>query len=181
MERMGRYVAFLRGINVGGKNLILMPEMRALFGSSGLSHVETFIQSGNVKFTWDGTDLQLLKIKLERRLEILLGQRVAVIMRSLEELQDAVRNDPFMSVSTNLPVKYYVCFLEKIPEHLPELPLRNEKEGLEVIMIRGANVYIVSHEVKGRYGFPNNFIEKELGLLSTARNWNTVQKITGIH
>jgi uncharacterized protein (DUF1697 family) len=38
----------------------------------------------------------------------------------------------------------------------------------------------VSKEIKGRYGFPNNFIEKELNVISTARNWTTINKIVKI-
>ncbi|MEI7980189.1 MAG: DUF1697 domain-containing protein [Bacteroidota bacterium] len=176
---MEKYVAFLRGINVGGKNLILMSELRKLFESERLSHVETFIQSGNVSFRAAVNEPGVLKVKLEKRLETRFGHPVAVMLRTLSELKEAVSDDPFTPFISKEPVKFYVCFLEKIPHRLPELPLINAKEGLEVIRILDADVYIISREVKGRYGFPNNFIEKEFGLLSTARNWNTVQKIAG--
>jgi hypothetical protein len=67
-------------------------------------------------------------------------------------------------------INMYVCFLEKLHPRAPELPLDNEKEGPEFIKIINTDAHLVNRPVKSRYGFPNNFIEKELGLISTIRN-----------
>ena len=60
------------------------------------------------------------------------------------------------------------------------MPLENPKEGLELIRLDEKEAYLVSKEINGRYGFPNNFIEKELNVISTARNWTTINKIVKI-
>jgi uncharacterized protein (DUF1697 family) len=73
--------------------------------------------------------------------------------------------------------KLYVSFLYRLPERQVRLPLINEKEGLEVIRMEGEEAFVISREVNGRYGFPNNFIEKELSVLATTRNWNTITRM----
>jgi uncharacterized protein (DUF1697 family) len=74
----------------------------------------------------------------------------------------------------------YVCFLNNSPDKIPALPLVQAKEGLEVFMMKNRYVFVLSRIVNGRFGFPNNFIEKEFGVESTERNWTTVTKIAGL-
>ena len=75
----------------------------------------------------------------------------------------------------------YVAFLLQRPRNKPSFPLHSPKEGLEAIRIRNREVFIVSRRKKnGFYGFPNNFIEKELGGVATSRNWATVKKIVSM-
>ena len=87
---MIRYFAFLRGINVGGKNLIKMNELRQLFESLGLSRVKTFIQSGNVIF--DSSEVNVLKlIKMsENSLNQFFGKEVPVVIRTEDEMNEMI-------------------------------------------------------------------------------------------
>ncbi|HEY1770369.1 MAG TPA: DUF1697 domain-containing protein [Chthoniobacterales bacterium] len=82
---MPRYVAFLRGINLG-KRRPAMSELRKLFEELRFSQVETFIASGNVIFSIDSTDTARLEREIERRLEKSLGYRVDTFVRSREEV-----------------------------------------------------------------------------------------------
>lgn len=88
-----RYVALLRGINVGGKNLISMAELRAELTSAGYVGVETYIQSGNVVFESDAP-----RSGLEESLESLLAERlgcpVLVLVRSHRQLANVVARAP---------------------------------------------------------------------------------------
>ena len=68
-------------------------------------------------------------------------------------------------------------FFQEEPKKPLSIPFFSPTKDLEVVKITRTEAYIVSHLVKGRYGFPNNFLEKELDIVATTRNWNTLDKI----
>jgi uncharacterized protein (DUF1697 family) len=99
-------------------------------------------------------------------------------MRTIEEVAQLIERNPFQKFRTELKIKLYVAFLAEAPRVKPQFPLLLPKEGLEASDIGGREVFIVSHpNASGFYGFPNNFIEKELRVSATSRNWNTITKI----
>jgi uncharacterized protein (DUF1697 family) len=174
------YLAFLRGVNVGGRNLIKMKDLGRLLDSIGFLNVQTYIQSGNVSFDSKPDNIDSLQRTVEFHIEKDLGLKIKVIIRTLSYIQDIIRNDPFKNIKWNLQTKLYVCFLYDEPKIHPQLPLENPKEGLELFRLDEKEAFLVSKEINGRYGFPNNFIEKELNVISTARNWTTINKIVKI-
>lgn len=77
--------------------------------------------------------------------------------------------------------KLYVVFLSRKPRVTPSLPIALPKEALEIVAIDGREVFVVSQrKTNGMYGFPNNFVEKELDVSATTRNWSTVTKIVAL-
>jgi uncharacterized protein (DUF1697 family) len=170
---MNSYIAFLRGINVGGHNKIKMNDLKDIFISLGLTDVKTYIQSGNVRFCSPESDSKVLQEKIEK----ILGNHIPVILRTHQELNNIVQNNVFKDFLSEKNLKFYICFLDKIPEKKPVLPLIIEKDGIEVLQIINKDVFVVNRPVPGRTGFPNNFIEKVFGVISTARNLNTIEKI----
>ncbi len=175
---MPKYIAFLRGINVGGKNIIKMEKLSATFVTLGFKNVKTFIQSGNVFFDSTANSSDPLTRKIETGLMKEYDSNIKVMLRAVEEMENMVKQNPFKKIKPDDKIKLYVCFLDKESKIKPTLPLISEKDALEVFKIDKKNVFIISGQTKdGRYGFPNNFIEKELGVFSTARNWNTVCKM----
>ena len=91
---MIKYVAFLRGINVGGKNIIKMEVLKDLFESLHFKNVITFIQSGNVIFESEIKDRKILIKQIEAGLKKELGNNVAVIIRTKEEMNNIIKLDP---------------------------------------------------------------------------------------
>lgn len=91
---MGRYVAFLRGINISGKNKIVMPELKAGFEELGLIEVRTYLNSGNVIFSSDRDDKEHLCAKLETMINEKFGLDIPVFVISKEELEDILHNAP---------------------------------------------------------------------------------------
>jgi uncharacterized protein (DUF1697 family) len=177
---MTKYHAFLRAVNVGGQNLIKMKDLCHSLNSIGFLNVQTYIQSGNVPFDSKQGNIDTLQKTVEFQIEKDLGLKIKAIIRTLSSIQDIIRNDPFKNIEWNLHTKFYVCFLYDEPKIQPRLPLENPKEGLELFRLDRKEAYLVSKEINGRYGFPNNFIEKELNVISTARNWTTINKIIRI-
>jgi uncharacterized protein (DUF1697 family) len=90
---MARYVALLRGINVGGNNLIRMADLRACLEADGFEEVKTYIQSGNVVFTASGSSATLTA-RLERTLSARFGYEATVAVRSARQFRAIVDAAP---------------------------------------------------------------------------------------
>lgn len=174
---MNKYVAFLRGINVGGHKLIKMAELKIIFESLGLKNVKTYILSGNVLFETGEADPQKVTRKIETGLRKALGYEVAVILRTVTELEALVKADPFKQVQADADIKKYVTFLAEPHTSKLKLPLSSPKGDWQIIGLKPREVIVVAFPVKGRYGESMASIEKEFGKAVTTRNWNTVVKI----
>lgn len=161
---MASFVAFLRGINVGGNNLIPMAALKATCESAGLTDVRTYLQSGNVLFTTTRKDPARL---IEKALEL----DVTVIVRTIDELRAVIAKNPFEDEAKTDPGRLVVVFLEREPSAKLDWP------GPEVIKPAGRELYIYYPDGQGRSKLTNAYIEKKLGMRGTARNWNTVTKL----
>src|ERR1044071_1659805 len=91
---MNQYVALLRGINVGGNNLIKMTALKACFEKQGLSDVSTYIQSGNVVFTADAAGAAALVTRIERALGVAFDYQASVVLRTRKQMQEVVARAP---------------------------------------------------------------------------------------
>lgn len=89
-----RYIALLRGINVGGNSKVPMPELKRCFEALGFGEVKTYINSGNVIFDAPEQDRQTLIERCEEAIEKSFGFRVVCAVISAEELADSVAHAP---------------------------------------------------------------------------------------
>ncbi len=178
---MIKYVAFLRGINVGGKKLIKMKELARIFELLGSKNVRTYIQSGNVIFDSSEINRDVLARKIEKKILKAFGHEVAVVLQTIDELKEILRRNPFKKIKPGDDVIMFVTFLAAEPGGKPKLPLQSMTESLEVLGIRDRAAFILCHRKKnGSFAFPNNFFEKEFGVPATTRNWTTVRKIAAL-
>jgi len=177
---MTTYVAFLRGINVGGNKMIKMDALARAFQSLGFENVKTFIQSGNVIFDEAETDLDLLTTKIETKIHKTFGFEVTVILQTVAALQGILKRNPFKKVEPESDVVMFVTFLSANPPAKPKLPLVFPTENVELIAIRDRAAFLLCRRKKnGMFGFPNALVEK-LGISATTRNWTTVNKIVAL-
>ncbi|PYV38470.1 MAG: DUF1697 domain-containing protein [Acidobacteria bacterium] len=175
---MNRYVAFMRAINVAGHAIIRMTDLRDAFVAAGCKGVRTYIQSGNVLFESPEENSAAVFERIQVKLRGLLGEEPGVSFRAVSEVEGIVSAAPFREFEADPGIKLYVAFLSGKPASKPKFPLLSSKEALEAVAMKNLEVFIVSRRKKnGFYGFPNNFIEKELGVAATSRNWWTVTKI----
>ena len=174
---MPRVAAFLRAVNVGGNNIVPMAGLKARLEAGGFRDVKTYLASGNVTFDTKATADAAAR-RVEKVIESWLGLQVTVMTRGLEHLVELQRSDPFAGIRGQDDMKLYVAFLAASPPSKPRLPLAYGKDGFEVIGLAQREAFIVSRPVgAGRYGFPNLTLEKALGVASTSRNWNTLERI----
>ncbi len=175
-----RYLALLRGINVGRHKRVAMPALRELLGSLGHTDVATYLQSGNALFTSPRDDPAGLAREIERRIARDLGLEVAVMLRTGEELARVVAGNPFPSATLD-PARLHVSFLSGTPEleRLAAIDRRQyEPDRFEV----GDRVIYLWYpnglqETKLTDGFWRSL---DLGVQATARNWNTVTKLLSL-
>jgi len=130
-----------------------------------------------VIFESSTADENVLVKKIEDLLHKNLSDEVLVFIRSSEQLKSIVDEDSFQKLNLKVPTKLYISFLQDEIKRKPKLPYLSPKKDVEIIRVKNREIYCITPEIKGRYGFPNLFIEKEFGVKSTTRNWNTIIKI----
>jgi len=172
------YVAFLRAINVGGRAVVTMTDLQEAFRSAGCHAVRTYIQTGNVVFGAHPDKASAMFTKVAGAVRPLLGGDPTIIFRTVAELERVVKSDPFKTARHDAKAAFYVTFLARKPKDRVVLPLVSEKEALEVVAMTELDAFTISRpRPNGFYGFPNNYLEKQLGVAGTTRKWSTVSKI----
>ena len=178
---MIRYVAFLRGINVGGHKVIKMTDLARLFESFGFEHVKTYIASGNVLFDTAEANADAVARGVEEGLRAALGYDVLVILRTIAEIEGIIKMDPFKDVAPTEHVRLYVTFLSEEPRSTLKLPYESSAGEFQILQRKGRDIFsAVSLSGMSRSVDGMTFVEKEFGSVSTTRNWNTVRKIAAL-
>ena len=173
------YFAFLKGVNVGGNNIINMAELKAMFESSGFKNVRTFIQSGNVAFESEANS-EAIKKKIESSIKKTFGFDICVVVRTKPEMEKIIKEYPFSKVKGHLEFKVNVAFLDNTPGKPESNELEALNSDIEMFHVKGNNVYQICRISTVDSLMGKNFIEKKLKLKATVRNWNTVNKILTI-
>ena len=173
------YVAFLRGINVGGNTLIKMAELKKAFESLRLHNVASVLASGNVVFETSKTDSASLTKRIEEKLRKRLGIQVIVIVRTGSQIVDLIKSDPFKNVKIGRRTKLQVTFLADKVKNFRKLAIKSPSRGFEVVQTSKGEVYSAI-DISANAGTPElmKLLEKEYGKKITTRTWNTIQKIS---
>lgn len=173
---MKPWIAFLRGINVGGNNLLKMDYLCKLLRNAGFTDVDYVLQSGNFYFETSVLSPQQIEEKIESILLKETGKSISAFVRPFEEIIRVIQENPFTAPEEGREQKYYVCFLKQ-----PVTDIRvSEKYVKEGLMFAGADekeIFLTAGKEGGRFTFPNTWMEKELKQDSTARNIRTLEKI----
>jgi uncharacterized protein (DUF1697 family) len=173
------FVAFLRGINVGGHKKIAMAALKKAFGSMGFKNVRTVLASGNVIFESPRRDPQLGRT-IALGFEKALGFPVAVITRKLRDLKAIIRSEPFKGVPTGPGDQLYVTFLGGKGKVCPGGRLMAPPEGTRIVRVDPGEVYsVVILSRGGKTADLMRYLDRTLGPAGTTRNWRTVVKLAG--
>lgn len=178
------YIAFLRGINVGGKNVIKMADLKRAFESLGLNRVQTYIQSGNVLFESNEGE-ESLRDRIEQNIEALLHIPIAVILRTAGELELLVKNLPFSEEEISRAESaaagvesLYVALLEKPPSQEECARLDAYRSQTDECRVIGREVFLLFHHSIRDSKLANNL--HKLDVRMTVRNWKTVKKLVDL-
>lgn len=169
---MYRFVAFLRGINVG-KHVVLKEQLKEIFTALGFQHVSTFRQSGNVIFEANESVPDEIKSRIENRFSEALGYQIVVFLRTLQQLKSIIELDPFKDQIAE-GGSYLVTFLPNVPVMLElQLPITIPNSHARILMKERSEIYSVTHG-GGEGALPNAFLELKLKMKTTTRNMNTI-------
>jgi uncharacterized protein (DUF1697 family) len=175
-----KYVALLRGINVGGKNIIKMNALKRMFEEMGFSDVITYIQSGNVIFKDGEKDKSPLIEKIEKKLFETMKNEVKIVLLTLSEMSEIINKKPEKFGENNEDYKYDALFLREPLTAKEAIKNFNPREGVDKIY-EGAKVLYFSR-LKADYS--RSRLSKIVGTPIykniSIRNWNTTEKLCEI-
>lgn len=174
---MAIYVALLRGINVGGKNLIKMPALRECFEAEGFEDVLTYIQSGNVLFRATGSGSALA-----RRIESMLNKtfdhyQAWVVVRSHAQMRSVVEKAPTGFGKDPNTYLYDVVFLKEpltASTAVKQVPTRDDVD--EIFAGRGV-LYFSRFKSRATSSRLNRVASLSIYKNMTIRNWNTTTRL----
>lgn len=184
-----RFVALLRGINVGGNNMIKMTELKAAFERLGFENVVTYINSGNVAFDRKSPRVSsphvskgslesesTLVSEIEHAIKTDFGKQVPVMVREQEHIERVIAGNPFAGEFESHKEMHVLFMREEMPADKRDLLLAQQTPD-ERFAVIGREIYAhlrigVADSLLGR-----GFIEKKLKIAITGRNWRTVQKL----
>jgi uncharacterized protein (DUF1697 family) len=180
---MGRthYIALLRGINVGGNNLIKMTELKACFEANGYGDVSTYIQSGNVLFSSDVTDTNDLATAIERMLGATFTYaEPRVVVVSHAQLKEVVHNAPTGFGSEPALYRYNVIFFKAPLTPAEAAEGMEAREGVDAMHTGKHTVYFSNLIAKATQSRLNRIIGTPAYRFMTIRNWNTTTKLLAL-
>ena len=173
-------VALLRGINVGGKNIVPMKQLAALFVDAGCRNVQTHIQSGNVIFEASPKILAKLATQVTSGIEKQFGCRIPVVLRTVAELDAVVKNNPYLqkpASSDTAEDMLHVYFLAKAPSAEQVAQLDSARSLPDGFIVQGREIFLQLPNGMARTKLTNAYFDSRLSTVSTARNWRTVKKL----
>lgn len=177
---MGRYVALLRGINVGGKNLIRMPELRACFEQDGYGDVVTYIQSGNVLFSSPGGSAGVIASRIEAMLSSRFGYEASLALRSARQMRAIVEGAPAGFGTDTEGYRSDVIFLMPTLSVAAAMRQIQTREGVDRVWAGRGVIYFDRVATRAAQSRLNKVASLPMYKRMTIRSWNTTTKLLGL-
>ena len=171
---MEKYVAFLRGINVGRRHKVPMADLRSELKKLNFQNIATVLNSGNVLFE---TDENLYEDELSNQLESVFGFPVPTLIRKFEQIINLHNYNPFDSIAATKNIQLYVSFLKKEADTNLSLPWKSEDGSYTIIEQQGKSIFSVLDLSLSNTPKAMEAMEKYYGTEITTRNWNTIVRI----
>lgn len=177
---MQSYVILLRAVNLAGSGRLSMADFRNLLTGLGFQNVKTYIQSGNAIVDANCSAEQVTKA-VTGALEKLMGAPVGVVVRTHEQLDRLIRENPFASEAAADGSKVHVTFLAgpsgpgaqaALQRIVEQYPHRRDRYRLA-----GSHIYLHLPDGAAETKFTGKILDKAVGAIGTGRNWNTVLKL----
>ena len=174
---MARYVALLRGINVGGNKKVPMADLKAMTESVGFTEVKTLLQSGNMVFSGKSVATSKLEAQLEKSTRVEIGVDCSYMVRTDAEWRDIVKANPFAAMAKSDPSHLLVQVCKSAPTADALKALRAYAVPGEDLKLMGRELFICYPHGVGESKLAAALTRPVLGVPSSGRNWNTVLKI----
>jgi uncharacterized protein (DUF1697 family) len=171
-----KHVALLRGINVGGKNMLPMKELVGLFSAAGCGEVATYIQSGNIVFCAEDKVVKQLDRVIAKQVEERFGLKVPVVLRTASELDAVIHGNPFLKAGAAEEL-LHVSFLADRPSTDLVAALDSTRSAPDEFAVVGREIFMKLVTGAAKTKLTNAYFDSKLKTVSTMRNWRTVLKL----
>jgi uncharacterized protein (DUF1697 family) len=168
------YIAMLRGINVSGKNIIKMEELKSSLKSLKFENLKTYIQSGNIVFGAEKTSPPALSKFIQKKILKDFGFVVPVTVRTSKDFDKIIKTNPFLKMKSIDPQKLHVTFLSERPTQGALAGLKKLPTTPDQFHVMGQEVFLHCPVSYGETKLSNTAFEKLLSVQATTRNWKTV-------
>jgi uncharacterized protein (DUF1697 family) len=172
---MTSYIALLRGINVGA-NMLKMEHLRKILADSGIADARTYLQSGNIVLSAEGTAAEIAAL-IERKVSEATRLPVSVIVRTPAQWRRIVTGNPFAKEAAALPKTVHVTFLAGTAPKAGLAAIGKLQAGEDRWHAAGSEIYLHCPNGYGRSKLVNTALERALGMRATTRNWSTVMAL----
>lgn len=174
------YIAILRGINVSGRHLIKMESLRHALQLLGFQQIITYIQSGNIIFQSEITDLTILENMIKNMILKEFGYDIPCIVIDKLLLEHILNQNPLSAEPDKDVAFFHVTLLAEKPKSYDITSLMDKKQFGEEIFLVDRAVYLYCPHGYGKTKLTNNLIESKLKVSATTRNWRTLQEVLHI-
>ena len=171
---MEKYVAFLRGINVGGHHKVPMADLRSELEKMDFKNIGTILNSGNILFETNRCPSENI---ISNRLETVFGFPIPILIRKFEEIVKMFNDHPFENMEVTKDLRLYVSFLRNEVDAKLSLPWKSEDGSYTIIAQKEKAIYSTLDLVLSRTPKAMDAVEKYYGKDITTRNWNTIKRI----
>jgi uncharacterized protein (DUF1697 family) len=175
--RKEKYVAFLRGINVGGHHKVPMADLRKELEELGFENVTTLLNSGNIILEAISGNEENLEKKISAHLEKSFGFPIPTIVRKSEMIYELLNNDPFKDIQLTKDIRLYISFLQENVQTKLKLPWTSPDNSYKIIGKTGKNILSVLDISISKTPKAMEDLERYFGKNITTRNWNTIKRM----
>ena len=147
---MDTWISLLRGINVGGKNILPMKDLRGVLGRLGYQDVHTYIQSGNCVFRCANETAQSIADNISAAIEQNFGFRPPVLAMPIAALKQALAENPYARQGLDNPKSVHLYFLSEPADNLDCAPLNTVKKANEAYEVSNRVLYLYAPDGIGR-------------------------------
>ncbi len=173
---MPRHIAFLRAVNVGGRNVRMEP-LRRLFASFGFDSVETYIASGNVVFRSRMRSTEKIERKIEAGLRKALGYEVATVVRTDVDLARLAAHEAFPPADVAAAQALSIVFLREAPTAAQRRALATLRTEFDDFTVDGRQVHWLSRRKQSESTFSKAALERAFGADATIRSVKTIRRM----
>ena len=170
-------ISFIRGINVGGHRKVKMADLRDLFLELGFRDPRTLLQSGNVVFEAGAVDLAEARTRIEAGIRGRFGFEAQALLRTPQAFRAALAGHPFSAQQLERGSHAMIVFLDGVPEERAVANLVENNPGREEVSAADDALFVFYTDGVARSKLDTKRIERTLGLVASARNWNTCQRL----
>ncbi len=168
------YVAFLRGINVGGHHKVPMSHLSQAMEALDCHNVKTILNSGNILFD---SDTNIQESKISNHLAKTFGFAIPVMVREYDLIDRLLKKNPFKNRISSKDIRWYVSFLKEDVSNPVRLPWSTADTSFEILCKKDKAVFSILDLSKTSTLKGMDDLETMYGKEMTTRNWNTIERI----